>query len=215
MTIYCDNLNNIQLALNPFFHALTKHIEVHYHFVRERVLSDEVELVYVPMDRKTAHIFTKPLGLNKLWKFSSALGLQHLDVLNLRGRRREEDVRPESDDEFDFGTAEEAEDRYRGSDRRKEPNHEPKHETDDGSEIVGSIKHFDLDKPNHLMAKRTRRQSKTTPKRRNRMVDESRSRDREGADKGLTSRQADRKDRDVRNRRGKEALDRRGRGTRN
>ena len=36
-TIYSDNLNNI--------HALTKHIEVHYHFIRERVLSSEVELV--------------------------------------------------------------------------------------------------------------------------------------------------------------------------
>ena len=32
-TIYCDNLSNIQLSRNPFFHARTKHIEVHYHFV--------------------------------------------------------------------------------------------------------------------------------------------------------------------------------------
>ena len=32
-TIYCDNLSNIQLAKNPVFHARTKHIEVHYHFV--------------------------------------------------------------------------------------------------------------------------------------------------------------------------------------
>ena len=31
-TIYCDNLNSIQLAKNPVFHARTKHIEVHYHF---------------------------------------------------------------------------------------------------------------------------------------------------------------------------------------
>ena len=43
-TIYYDNLNNIQLAKNPIFHAQTKHIEVHYHFVRERVLFGEVEL---------------------------------------------------------------------------------------------------------------------------------------------------------------------------
>ena len=50
-TMYCDNLNNIQLSKNPVFHARTKHIEVHYHFVRERVLSSEVELVYVPTDR--------------------------------------------------------------------------------------------------------------------------------------------------------------------
>ena len=50
MFIYCNNLSNIQLAKNPVFHAQTKHIEVHYHFVREHVLSGEVELVYVPTD---------------------------------------------------------------------------------------------------------------------------------------------------------------------
>ena len=87
-TIYCDNLNNIQLAKNHVFHARIKHIEVHYHFVHERVLSGEVELVYVPTDRHIADIFTKPLGLDKLRQFSSALGLSHLDVMNLRGRRR-------------------------------------------------------------------------------------------------------------------------------
>ena len=47
MQIYYDNLNNIQLAKNPVFHAKTKHIEVHYHFVRKRVLTSEVELKYV------------------------------------------------------------------------------------------------------------------------------------------------------------------------
>ena len=78
-TIYCDNLSSIQLAQ-------TKHIEVHYHFVSECVLSGEVELQYVPTDRQIADIFTKPLGLDKLRQFSGALGLRHLDVPNLRGR---------------------------------------------------------------------------------------------------------------------------------
>ena len=91
-TVYCDNLNSIQLAKNPDFHARTKHIEVHYHFFRERVLSGEVELIYVLTDPLTTDIFTKPLGLDKLRQFSGALGLQHLDVPNLRGRRREEEV---------------------------------------------------------------------------------------------------------------------------
>jgi hypothetical protein len=84
--IYCDKLSNIQLPKNHVFHARTKHIEVHYHFVHERVLFGEVELQYVPTDRQTADVFTKPLGLNKLRQFSGALGLRHLDVPNLRGR---------------------------------------------------------------------------------------------------------------------------------
>jgi hypothetical protein len=84
--IYCDNLSSIQLAKNPVFHTRTKHIEVHYHYVWERVLSGEVQLQYVPTGRQIADVFTKPLGLDKLRRFSGAQGLCHLDVPNLRGR---------------------------------------------------------------------------------------------------------------------------------
>ncbi|MCO5568144.1 hypothetical protein L7F22_021840 [Adiantum nelumboides] len=37
VVIHCDNLSSIQVAQNPMFHARTRHIEVHYHFIRERV----------------------------------------------------------------------------------------------------------------------------------------------------------------------------------
>ena len=47
VVIYCDNISSIMLANNPVYHARTKHIEVHYHFVREKVLAGEVDLVYV------------------------------------------------------------------------------------------------------------------------------------------------------------------------
>ena len=48
--IYCDNLSSIQLARNPVFHARTKHIEVHYHFIWERVLARDIDLVYIGTD---------------------------------------------------------------------------------------------------------------------------------------------------------------------
>jgi hypothetical protein len=78
------------------FHARTKHIEVHYHFVQERVLSGELELRHVPTDRQVADIFTKALGLDKLRQFSGALGLHHLNVPNLRGREPEPERERES-----------------------------------------------------------------------------------------------------------------------
>ena len=84
--IYCDNLTSIQLVKNPIFHARIKHIEVHYHFVCEHVLSGEVKLQYVPTNWQTTDTFTKPLGMDKLRQFSGALGLHHLDLPNLRGR---------------------------------------------------------------------------------------------------------------------------------
>ena len=61
-------------------------IKVHYHFMREQVVSNEVELVYVPMDRKMGDVFTKHLKLDKLLPFSGMLGLHHHDLPNLRGR---------------------------------------------------------------------------------------------------------------------------------
>ena len=42
--IYCDNESAIKLAGIPVFHARTKHIETYFHFVRENVLTQDIEL---------------------------------------------------------------------------------------------------------------------------------------------------------------------------
>jgi len=47
IVIYCDNLHSIKLARNPVFHVRTKYIEVHYHFIQERMLAGDKDLVYV------------------------------------------------------------------------------------------------------------------------------------------------------------------------
>ncbi|KAL8143673.1 hypothetical protein V2J09_016705 [Rumex salicifolius] len=73
--IYCDNQSAIRLATNPVFHARTKHIEVHHHYIREKVLSGEVELVPVATNEQVADIFTKALALPKFGKFRTMLGM--------------------------------------------------------------------------------------------------------------------------------------------
>ena len=69
VVLYCDNLSSIQLARNPVFHARTKHIKVHYHFIQEKVLSGEIDLEYVNTKEQVADIFTKALGAEKLRQF--------------------------------------------------------------------------------------------------------------------------------------------------
>jgi hypothetical protein len=66
------------------FHARTKHIEVHYHFIREKVLASEIDLIYVSTEHQVADIFTKVLGAKKHRRFCSMLGVMELE-LSLRG----------------------------------------------------------------------------------------------------------------------------------
>ena len=57
-----DNQSAIRLAENPIFHARTKHVEVHYHFVREKFLQGEIELEQVNTEDQVVDIFRKSLG---------------------------------------------------------------------------------------------------------------------------------------------------------
>ncbi len=84
VVIYCDNISSILLANNPIYHVRTKHIEVHYHFIREKVLAKEIDLIHVSTKDQVANIVTNALGTNKLKKFRKMLGVLEVD-LSLRG----------------------------------------------------------------------------------------------------------------------------------
>jgi hypothetical protein len=57
---------------------------VHYHFIREKVLAKEINLIHVSTEDQVADIFTKALGTEKLRKFRKMLGVLEVD-LSLRG----------------------------------------------------------------------------------------------------------------------------------
>ncbi|KAG6436667.1 hypothetical protein SASPL_101569 [Salvia splendens] len=59
--IHVDNKYAIALAKNPVFHERSKHIDTRYHFIREHVNQNDVELVYCKSQDQAADIFTKPL----------------------------------------------------------------------------------------------------------------------------------------------------------
>jgi len=84
VVIYCDNISNILLANNLVYHVRTKHIEVHYHFIRKKVLTKEINLIHVSTKNQVVNIFTKALSTNKLKRFKKMLGTLEVD-LSLRG----------------------------------------------------------------------------------------------------------------------------------
>ena len=57
------------------FHARSKHIETHCHFVREKVLSQDVELLKIHTNEQVADIFTKALAKVKFEAFRKSLGV--------------------------------------------------------------------------------------------------------------------------------------------
>lgn len=60
-TLYLDNQSAIELIKNPVFHKRTKHIDIRFHYIRERYADKEFQLEYVNTKEQTADIFTKPL----------------------------------------------------------------------------------------------------------------------------------------------------------
>ena len=60
-TIYEDNQGAIELAKNAKYHSRTKHIDICHHFVRERVVSNEIRVIYCRTEDMVADIMTKGL----------------------------------------------------------------------------------------------------------------------------------------------------------
>ena len=73
--IWCDNIGATYLSANPVFHARTKHIEVDYHFVRERVAQRLLEVRFISTNDQVADGFTKALCSRKLEMFKYNLNL--------------------------------------------------------------------------------------------------------------------------------------------
>ncbi|CAL2249462.1 unnamed protein product [Prunus armeniaca] len=60
-TIHCDNLSALALSSNPVYHSQIKHLDIDFHFVRERVQKKDLIMQYIPTEEQVADIFTKEL----------------------------------------------------------------------------------------------------------------------------------------------------------
>jgi hypothetical protein len=49
-TLFCDNQGAVRLSKDSTFHGRTKHIDVHFHFIRQTVSQGHITLQYCPTD---------------------------------------------------------------------------------------------------------------------------------------------------------------------
>ena len=78
-TLRMDNQSAMAIAKNPQFHDRTKHIEVRYHYLRDKVEAEELDLEYIPTGEQVADVLTKALNREKHTSFTKDMGVVRRD----------------------------------------------------------------------------------------------------------------------------------------
>ncbi|RAW28566.1 hypothetical protein PC110_g15065 [Phytophthora cactorum] len=71
-----DNQAAISLTTHPMYSRKTRHIELRLHFVREMAQQKCVNLWKVSGEMNPADLLTKPMGVTRLSKIKSLIGIQ-------------------------------------------------------------------------------------------------------------------------------------------
>ena len=71
-----DNQSAICITQNPQYHGKTKHVDIKYHYVREKVIDTTIELQYCPTSDIIADILTKGLTYDKFSRLRALSGVK-------------------------------------------------------------------------------------------------------------------------------------------
>ncbi|GKD00618.1 hypothetical protein Tco_1170892 [Tanacetum coccineum] len=77
--IFCDNTSVIAISNNPVLHSRTKHIDIRYHFIRDHILKEDIEVNFIPTEYQLADIFTNPLYEPTFTRLKAELGMLNID----------------------------------------------------------------------------------------------------------------------------------------
>ncbi|KAF3675117.1 putative serine/threonine-protein kinase PBS1-like [Capsicum annuum] len=85
LVLFTDNISALHLTINPVLYARTKHVELNYHFVREKVVQGAMLTKFVPSLHQVADILTKPLTKMQFRFLRSKLGVMDFSISTLGG----------------------------------------------------------------------------------------------------------------------------------
>ena len=78
--VYEDNQSAICMSKNQKCHGQSKHIDIKYHFVQEKISEGRIELKYCATENMLADMFTKGLSGPKFKKLRSMIGMRDATV---------------------------------------------------------------------------------------------------------------------------------------
>ena len=79
-SICSDNLSAITLSYDATYHTCTKHINIAYHYIHEKVTSNEATLTYIRLKENPANLMTKPLDLYQHCYLHEKLGFVEYEL---------------------------------------------------------------------------------------------------------------------------------------
>ncbi|KAK7864174.1 hypothetical protein R5R35_004089 [Gryllus longicercus] len=71
-----DNQGALCLVKNPVFHKRTKHVDIKYHYIREKLEEGTISVSFVSSDLELADVFTKPTPRDHFHKLIFNLGMR-------------------------------------------------------------------------------------------------------------------------------------------
>ena len=78
MVLWCDHQGAIALVDHPTNHGSTKHIDVRFQFLRDRMKLGQIVVEYVKTSENVADAFTKALGATKFGGVVDELGMSRV-----------------------------------------------------------------------------------------------------------------------------------------
>ena len=74
--LYSDNTGTVTLSDNPVFHSRSKHIDIHWHFVRDLVHSKTIRTLHIPGVQNGADFLMKALNRVEHKRCVKLLGME-------------------------------------------------------------------------------------------------------------------------------------------
>jgi len=79
--IHCDNQSCVKLSKNLMLHDRSKHINITYHYISNKVQKSRVRRKYISIDGQTFNVLTKSLSRDKFMYLIGKLGIMDITPL--------------------------------------------------------------------------------------------------------------------------------------